>query len=166
METGVEELSRKDDMEESLREMNRKFEDMFEFPEVDIKTYSPLTLAYMGDGIYELIIRTLLVKQGNAQASKLHRKASSLVKASAQAAMIQALKEELTEEEFAVFKRGRNAHSGTMAKNATMSDYRKATGFEALMGYLYLKGDWERMFYLIKQGLTKGEILCDMKHLP
>ena len=72
----------------------------------------------------------------------------------------------LTEEELAVFKRGRNAHPGTMAKNATVSDYKKATGFEALMGYLYLKGDWERLFELVRQGLTKGEFICDMKHLP
>ena len=133
---------------------------------MDIKTYSPLTLAYMGDGIYELIIRTILVKQGNAQAGRLHKRASSLVKASAQAAMLQAFKEDLTEEELAVFKRGRNAHPGTMAKNATVSDYKKATGFEALMGYLYLKGDWERLFELVRQGLTKGEFICDMKHLP
>ena len=88
------------------------------------------------------------------------------MKASAQAAMSEVLKDELTEEELAVFKRGRNAHSGTMAKHATMSDYRRATGFEALMGYLYLQNEWERMFYLVKQGLTKGELLCDTKHLP
>lgn len=146
-------------MEKSVNELLQDFEQLFELPEVDIKTYSPLTLAYIGDGIYELIIRTILVRRGNNQANKLHRMASSLVKASAQSAMIEVLKEELTEEELAVFKRGRNAHSGTMAKHATMSDYRRATGFEALMGYLYLKKDWERMVYLVKQGLEKGEFL-------
>lgn len=146
-------------MEKSVSELMHDFGQLFELPEVDIKTYSPLTLAYIGDGIYELIVRTILVRQGNTQASKLHTQASHLVKASAQAAMSEVLKEELTEEELAVFKRGRNAHSGTMAKHATMSDYRRATGFEALMGYLYLQKEWERMFYLVKQGLTKGELI-------
>lgn len=153
-------------MEKSVEILTQHFEQLYELPQVDIKTYSPLTLAYIGDGIYELIIRTILVKQGNTHASKLHQKASGLVKASTQSAMARILKEELTEEELSVFKRGRNAHSGTMAKNATMSDYRRATGFEALMGYLYLKKEWERMFYLVKRGLTEGEFLCDMKHLP
>lgn len=146
-------------MEESIAKIAQGFEQLFELPQVDIRTYSPLTLAYIGDGIYELIIRTMLVRQGNQSAAKFHRQASSLVKASAQSAMIEALKEELTQEELEVFKRGRNAHSGTMAKHATMSDYRRATGFEALMGYLYLKKDWERMLWLVKQGLTKGELL-------
>lgn len=146
-------------MEKSVSDLLLGFGQMFELPEVDIKTYSPLTLAYIGDGVYELIIRTILVRQGNSQASKLHTKASRLVKASAQAAMSEVLKDEMTEEELSVFKRGRNAHSGTMAKNATMSDYRRATGFEALIGYLYLQKDWDRMFYLVKQGLVKGEFL-------
>lgn len=152
-------------MEKSVEILTQYFEQMFELPQVDIRTYSPLTLAYIGDGVYELIIRTLLVKQGNTHANKLHCMASSLVKASTQSAMARILKEELTEEELAVFKRGRNAHNGTMAKNATMSDYRRATGFEALIGYLYLKKDWERMLDLVKHGLTKGEFLCDMRHL-
>ena len=153
-------------MEKSVSELIQSFGQLFDLHEVDVKTYSPLTLAYIGDGVYELIIRTILVSQGNSQANKLHQRASHLVKASAQAAMSEVLKDELTEEELAVFKRGRNAHSGTMAKHATMSDYRRATGFEALMGYLYLQNEWERMFYLVKQGLTKGELLCDTKHLP
>jgi len=70
--------------------------------------------------------------------------------------MIDTLLEELTPEEMSVYKRGRNAKSATMAKNATMADYRKATGFEALMGYLYIENQWERMMYLIKQGLDKA----------
>ena len=142
-------------MEKSINELTASFEQLFALSEVDVKTYSPLTLAYIGDGVYELIIRTILVKEGNSQASKLHQKASRLVKASAQAFMAESIKDSLTEEELAVFKRGRNAHSPTMAKNATMSDYRRATGFEALMGYLYLKKEWERMFLLVKQGLER-----------
>lgn len=129
----------------------------YELPDVDIKTYSPLVLAYIGDGIYDLIIRTIVVYQGNTQANKLHRRTSELVKAATQATMIDLLIEDMTTEEQDIFRRGRNAKSPTMAKNATMKDYRKATGFEALMGYLYLKGDYERMTDLIKLGLARLE---------
>ncbi len=144
-------------MMEALRES-------FGFQDADLRTYSPLTLAYIGDAVYELVIRTLLVKHGNAQTNWLHKKASSLVKASAQAEMIEKLLPILTEEEEAVYRRGRNAKSYTMAKNATMSDYRKATGFEALMGYLYLKEDLGRMIELIRLGLDRGGQICDTKN--
>ena len=119
------------------------------------KTYSPLVLAYIGDGIYELMVRTVLVGQGNRQASTLHKKASSYVKASTQSAMILAVQEELTEEEHQVYKRGRNAKTVTMAKHASMHDYRHATGFEALMGYLYLTNQSKRMIDLIKMGMER-----------
>lgn len=144
-------------MEESVTFMMDRLREEFAFKDIDLRMYSPLTLAYIGDAIYDLIIRTLLVKRGNCQPNKLHRMASSLVRASAQAEMIERLLPALTEEETAVYKRGRNAKSYTMAKNATMLDYRKATGFEALMGYLYLKEDLGRMIELIKTGLGKGE---------
>ena len=140
-------------MEKSLEEL---LKENFQMKETEAKSYSPLVLAYIGDGIYDLVIRTVVVNRGNTQANKLHRKTSSLVKAAAQAAMIDELLELLTEEEMAVFKRGRNAKSATMAKNATMTDYRKATGFEALMGYLYLSNQMERMVYLIKEGLDRA----------
>ena len=129
----------------------------FDLQTQDMKTYSPLTLAYIGDAIYELVVRTVLVERGNTQVKKLHQRASRLVKASAQSAMIETLKPYLTEEEMSVFKRGRNAKATTMAKNATMSDYRRATGFEALMGYLYLTEQWERMLELMKIGIREGE---------
>lgn len=129
----------------------------FELEYQDIRTYSPLTLAYIGDAIYELVIRTILVEKGNTQVNKLHKRASRLVKASAQSAMIEKLKPYLTEEEMSVFKRGRNAKAATMAKNATMSDYRRATGFEALMGYLYLTEQWKRMLELMKTGIREVE---------
>ena len=129
----------------------------FELEYQDIRTYSPLTLAYIGDAIYELVIRTILVEKGNTQVNKLHKRASRLVKASSQSAMIEKLKPYLTEEEMGVFKRGRNAKAATMAKNATMSDYRRATGFEALMGYLYLTEQWERMLELMKTGIREVE---------
>ena len=147
-------------MEKSLDEL---LKENFQMKDTEAKSYSPLVLAYIGDGIYDLIIRTVVVNRGNTQANKLHRKTSSLVKAAAQAAMIDELLELLTEEEKAVFKRGRNAKSATMAKNATMADYRKATGFEALMGYLYLSNQMERMVYLVKEGLDRAKLVLYRK---
>lgn len=142
-------------MEESIRYLKEQFA----LPDVDIRTYSPLVLAYIGDGIYELLIRTLFVGQGNRQVNTIHKRASSLVKASAQAAMVTAIQEELTEEERQIFKRGRNAKTVSMAKHASMHDYRHATGFEALMGYLYLTGQMKRMTDLIKMGIEKTGVL-------
>ena len=121
--------------------------------QVDIKEYSPLTLAYIGDAVYDLIIRTLVVNKGNQQVQKLHKETITMVQASAQARMITALNGQLSEEEHAVYKRGRNAKSASPAKNQSISDYHKATGFEALLGYLYLKKDWKRMLELIRAGL-------------
>lgn len=126
----------------------------FGMEHVDIRSYSPLALAYIGDGIYDLIIRSMIVGKGNTQANQLHRQTSQLVKAHTQSEMIEVLLPELTEEEMVVYKRGRNAKSPTMAKNATMADYRRATGFEALMGYLYLENQMERMMELIKTALA------------
>ena len=103
---------------------------------VDPCSYSPLALAYIGDAVYELIIRTKVINHGSMQVNKMHKRSAGLVKAETQANLIKALEENLTAEELAVFKRGRNAKSVTTAKHATVIDYRMATGFEALMGYL------------------------------
>ena len=130
-----------------------QMKELFHLEDQDIRSYSPLTLAYIGDGVYELIIRTILGKKGNCPVNRLHKKASSLVKAAAQSAIIEKIEEELTQEEHDIYRRGRNAHSPTMAKHATMADYRRATGFEALMGYLYLKEDYERMITLVRKGI-------------
>jgi ribonuclease-3 family protein len=144
-------------MDESVTSVMNYLRETFGVKDADLRSYSPLTLAYIGDGIYDLIIRTIVVKQGNSQPNKLHKKTSALVKAGAQAEMMERILPVLSEEETAIYKRGRNAKSYTMAKNATMLDYRKATGFEALMGYLYLKEDWQRLMDLVKLGLDKGE---------
>lgn len=141
-------------MEESLS-LSSRIRELFGLKEVDMKAYSPLTLAYIGDAVYELVIRTMVVEKGNRQASQLHRLTTSYVKAQAQAAMIEALEPELTEEELAIYKRGRNAKSYTSAKNASILDYRKATGLEALIGYLYLSGREERVLFLIKEGISR-----------
>lgn len=129
----------------------------FQIEEQDIKTYSPLTLAYIGDGVFDLIIRSIVVGKGNTSANQLHRQTSKIVKAASQSAMVEKILPHLTKEEEAVYRRGRNAKSGTIAKNATMADYRRATGFEAVMGYLYLKNDFSRMIELVKIGMEESE---------
>ena len=139
-------------MEESLSLLEKIKRD-FEIKEVDINTYSPLTLAFIGDCIYDLVIRTVIVEQGNRQPQSLHKKKSSIVKAQTQALFIEALTEDLDEKEADIYRRGRNAKSYTSAKNASIGDYRKATGFEALMGYLYLTGKEDRMLSLIKRAI-------------
>ena len=128
-------------------------QELFQMQEVDMKEYSPLTLAFIGDGIYDLIIRTLVVNKGNKQVQKLHLETSALVNAGTQSKMMRVLQEHLTEEEHAVYKRGRNAKSVSPAKNQSVTDYRRATGFEALLGYLYLKKEWQRILDLVKIGL-------------
>lgn len=136
-------------METNLKQLK----ELFHLDDQDIRSYSPLTLAYIGDGVYELIIRTILVKKGNCPVNHLHKKASSLVKASAQSEIMEIIEDKLDPEELSVYRRGRNAHSPTMAKHATMADYRRATGFEALIGYLYLKEEYLRILELIRMGI-------------
>lgn len=121
--------------------------------ELEAGSYSPLVLAFLGDSVYEIAVRTMLVKRGNARPNELNRKKSRLVKAKAQSRMMETLEPILTEEEANLYRRGRNAKSYTMAKNASMADYRRATGFEALMGYLYLLGQTDRYLYLIDRGI-------------
>lgn len=144
-------------MEESitiLDAVKRKFE----CGEVDIRAYSPLTLAYIGDAIYDLIIRTVVVERSNRPANKLHKTVIQYVNAGTQARMINVLEEEMTEEEKAVYHRGRNAKSYTSAKNASIADYRKATGLEALFGYLYLQNKTDRLLTLVRLAFDKLEM--------
>ncbi len=135
------------------------FKSRFHLREVDASAYSPLVLAYIGDAVYEVMIRTRIVNRGNMQVSKMHRYAASLVQAGTQARMIRLLEPELTGEEAAVYRRGRNAKSATGAKNASVIDYRTATGFEALVGYLYLSDRFDRLAQLVGRGLERiGEL--------
>lgn len=115
--------------------------------------YSPLVLAYIGDAVFEIFVREMLVRRANTQVNKLHKMASSIVKAESQAKMIEAIKQELNEKEMSIYRRGRNAKSHTVAKHAKVSDYRKATGFEALMGYLYLNDEQQRMTELMEKAV-------------
>lgn len=131
------------------------FKDRMGLPNKDIRTYSPLALAYIGDAVYDLLIRTEIVEHGNCPVHKYHKQVSAVVKAEAQAALIHVLLEELTEEERDIYKRGRNANSYTKAKNASSGDYHRATGFEALLGYLYLTEQYGRITDLILLGRKK-----------
>ena len=141
-------------MEESIN-LPGLIKESFNLKEVDIRTYSPLALAYMGDAVYDLVFRTAVVQKGNTSAHKLHIQATRYVKAPAQAELADAIIEKLTAQEFAVYKRGKNAKPYTMAKNATLAEYKKATGLEALMGYLYLTDQMERALCLIQTGLER-----------
>jgi len=114
---------------------------------------SSLVLAYIGDAVYEMLVRVHVLSFGNAPVNKLHRKSSTIVKAQAQKETYLKIEELLTEEEQAVFKRGRNAKSNTVPKNADLMDYKFATGFEAVFGYLYLKGEVDRLNYLFNEGV-------------
>lgn len=134
----------------SLQESIRGF---FPGKQQDIRAYSPLTLAYVGDAVYELVIRTVLVNRANRPANALHRMSIKYVSAGAQARIMEALQDRLTEEEAAVYRRGRNSKPHTTAKNASIAEYMKATGFEAMLGYLYLTGRTERMLELVRDGI-------------
>lgn len=129
--------------------------------QVNAYQYSPLALAYMGDSILDLLVKKYFVTHSNMQPHKYHVEVSKIVKAVNQADYIDQIMEELSEDELDVYKRGRNTNTHSKAKNATMGQYRKATGLEALYGYLYLKGDMERLQYfvdgMIKQYLAGKE---------
>lgn len=124
----------------------------FDRKKQDSNLLSPLNLAYIGDAVYEVIIRTVVLEEGNTAVNKLNAKVRTFVKAQSQALLMHALLETeiLTEKEKNIYKRGRNAKSNTSAKNASLTDYRIATGLEALVGYLYLEGETERILELIK----------------
>lgn len=137
--------------------MNAYMKEVFHLKEVNPNTYSPLSLAYIGDCVYDLLIKNIVLNKGNKQVQKLHKETSSLVQASAQSEMMRGMQEILTEEETRIYKRGRNAKSVSPAKNQSVIDYRRATGFEALLGYLYLQNQWKRMIDLVKVGLDSIE---------
>ncbi len=142
-------------MEESLSFQSIK--ELYDISDVDIRTFSPLALAYIGDSVFDIIIRTKVIAKGNVPVSKMHKACSDVVRASAQAQLLDAIAEELTPEEEEVVRRGRNAKSKTTAKNASVIDYRNATALEALLGYLYMTGEIQRMQELVKIGLERTD---------
>ena len=115
----------------------------------DPSQYSPLALAYLGDAVYELIVRERVLAEGNRQVNKLHKESTKYVNAAAQAELIMRIEDKLTDEEKAIYKRGRNANAHAAPKNRDVIAYRKSTGFEALIGWLYLRNDMDRIMELI-----------------
>lgn len=142
-------------MEESIKGQIAEILHLENLQQASARSYSPLVLAYAGDAFYELVIRTAVINLGNTSVNTLNRKTSNLAKAVTQAQIIHLIMDDLTEEELKVFKRGRNANSATVAKNASITDYRHATGFEAVIGWLYLGGQEQRALELIQLGLTR-----------
>lgn len=112
--------------------------------------FSPLVLAYIGDAVYEVYVRSYVLEDGNTAVNNLHKVSTGLVSARAQSRIVHGLEPYLTEEELSVYKRGRNAHSNTSAKNAGIVDYRHATGFEALIGYLFISRRQDRLEEIIR----------------
>lgn len=132
--------------------MLKEIKEQFELEGADPSQYSPLSLAFLGDAVYGAVVKSVVVLAGNCPADKLNSKAVKYVKAVSQSKVADHLVENdlLTEEEMAVYKRGRNAKSPTTAKNAPVGDYRKATGLEAVIGWLYLRGDMDRVLELME----------------
>lgn len=129
--------------------MNRFIEE-----NVDLKTMSPLTLAFIGDGVYELFVRENLVCKGNCPVKKLHSRAVAMVRCEFQASVMEMLLPLLDDEEKDAYMRGRNAHVSHVPKNSSVADYHSATGFETLFGYVYLKGNIERLKFFF-------ELICE-----
>ena len=130
-------------MEESIK-IEEAIAKALKLETVDPRTYSPLVLAYIGDAVYELLIRTKVINHGSMQVNKMHKKSASLVKAETQANIIKAIQDDLTEEELAVFRRGRNAQVHSIPSHASRAQYSTATALEALFGWLYLGGQRQR----------------------
>lgn len=123
----------------------------------DTGCYSPVILAYIGDAVYETVVRTVIISKGNKSVKKLHTQATEYTSAAGQAKLFRNIKDLLSEEEYTIFKRGRNSNSHSSAKNASVSDYRHATGLETLLGFLYINGNYKRVVELIKSGWSKTE---------
>lgn len=119
----------------------------------NISMYSPAQLAYAGDAVYELLVRSYIINSHDTNVNKMHRLSVKFVKANAQAFLIKKLDELLTEEEKRIVKRGRNAKVTSSPKNAELMDYRYATGFEALFGYLYLNNELDRLMELFNKSI-------------
>ena len=137
-----------DNLEDQLKQTRELLLQNKSMSDNDIRMYNPLVLAYVGDSVYDTFIRTMLVSNGSIQVKKLHQKSIKFVQAKAQAEITQQLHDILTDDEQDIVRRGRNTKSNSVPKNADMNDYRYATGFEALIGYLYLIGNTKRLMEL------------------
>jgi len=151
----MEEGLRQSPLPQEARTLREQIAESFPHEPVDIRSYSPLALAFLGDAVYSLIIRSALLMRGNRQAEKLHNETTYYVCAPAQARIADAITDLLTEEETAVLRRGRNANPYHYAKSATSGEYRKATALETLCGYLYLQDRTERLLELLREGIER-----------
>ena len=138
MEAGMSEAAGEEAFEAYARRL-------LQIPDFDLRSYSPLTLAFLGDAVYELVIRTMVVTRANTSPNQLNRQSSALVKASSQAEMMHAVAGLLSEEEQAVYRRGRNSHTAAVPKGASIGEYHAATALESLFGWLYLQGRTDRL---------------------
>ena len=120
------------------------------FSEDDAKQLSSIALAFVGDAVYSLYVRQKLVESNDSKTGELNKISSEIVCAKAQSKRIIELMSILTEEEIAIFKRARNAKKGAKAKNASVVEYNNSTGFEAVLGYLYLTGNSQRLEYILE----------------
>lgn len=136
-----------------MSDIVNRISETFDLKSFKPNTYSPVTLAYIGDSIYELVIRTIIMSGGSKAVAKMHNESRGFVNANTQAVMYHAVMPILTEEEADVMKRGRNAKSGRAPKSADLQTYKHATGFEALIGYLYISDQVDRVIELIKIGI-------------
>lgn len=134
-----------------------EFTNELSFKKNEVDQLPPLVLAYVGDSVYELFVRTFLIKEISAPVHTLHKKSVNYVKAKAQSDIIHRIKDLLTEEEGNVVRRGRNAKSGTIPKNADVTEYKHATGFEALIGYLYLNEEYDRLIFILRAAISGGK---------
>ncbi len=131
-----------------------------EFNEIERpELLNPLVLAYIGDAVYELYVRIYIAKEGTVKTNALHRASISFVSAKAQANILAGIEENLSEDEANIVRRGRNAHSNTIPKNASIADYKKATAFEALIGYLFLKNDIKRLEEIVKLSIKSNKVI-------
>lgn len=138
-------------MEELFKQLNNISKN------IDLRTFSPLTLAYIGDSVFDICVKTYILKNGNTTSNKLHNYSKKYVNATSQSKMYKYIIEKVSEEELSILKRGRNANSHSSAKNSTLIDYKNATGLEALFGYLYLKCDTKRILELFQMCLISIE---------
>ena len=138
-----------------MTDIPAKIKEQFDIKDTDINTYNPLTLAFIGDSVYETIVRTMVVSKGNKSVNALAKDKNKLVNAKTQSRIAEILTEYYTEEEADIYRRGKNAKTANHSKSAAYSEYHRATGLEAVFGYLYLTGKLDRCLELFKTALEK-----------
>ena len=156
-EIPVHNMSEAEEMTAVSGSMRNQIRREFPHGEVDVRTYSPLALAFLGDGVYSLIIRTMIVEQGNRPAEKLHNETKRYVSAAAQAKIGDAIQDLLTPEERRIYRSGQHANPEHPARSVDRETYMKATALEALCGWLYLQDRTDRFLELLRTGMERVE---------